>query len=458
VRQRGLIYDAARKGLMMNTPGSFLMQEATLLHQRGELAEAALRYERVLAAEKRNLNALYFLAAIRCQQGRLDDGIALALKALKIETPSWGYGDSGTRFKVFKQVGVPRNPFEKLDDAAQVYRFTGLSSSVALHIPWDKVDDYARLQDHAASLGLTIGAINPNLFQEDEYIFGSVCNAQPAIRRKATEHILECVEIARILGSSLISLWFADGTNYPGQASIRQRKHWLLDSLSEVYQALDPHMRMLIEYKFFEPAFYHTDLGDWGMAYNMALKLGKQAQVLVDTGHHAQGTNVEQIVAYLLDEQKLGGFHFNSRKYADDDLIVGAINPYELFLIFYQILDAHADDDPAVRHTAENIAYMIDQSHCIEPKIPAMIRSVLNVQTQYAKALLINLDAVKKAQEEQDVLAAENAVREAFERDVTPLLHVVREEVGVAADPMQAYIASGYAESIRSRGVGGASW
>ena len=380
------------------------------------------------------------------------------LKTLNIETPSWGYGDSGTRFKVFKQVGVPRNPFEKLEDAAQVACFTGISSSVALHIPWDKVDDYTKLQEHAASLGLMIGAINPNLFQDDDYIFGSSCNTNPAIRRKATEHMLECVEIARTLGSSLLSLWFADGTNYPGQASIRQRKHWLFESLQEVYHALDPNMRMLIEYKFFEPAFYHTDLGDWGMAFNMAQKLGPQAQVLVDTGHHAQGTNVEQIVAYLLDEEKLGGFHFNSRKYADDDLIVGAINPYELFLIFYQILDAHADRNVKVRHTAEHIAYMIDQSHAIEPKIPAMIRSVLNVQTQYAKALLINLDEVNKAQEQQDVLGAENAVREAFEFDVTPLLHVVREEMGVPVDPMRAYLASGYAESIQHRGKGGASW
>jgi len=380
------------------------------------------------------------------------------LKALKVETPSWGYGDSGTRFKVFKQVGVPRNPFEKLDDAAQVHRLTGICPSVALHIPWDKVDDYDQLKQHAASLGLILGAINPNLFQDDDYIFGSLCNSDRAIRRRAVEHILECIDIARTLNSSIISLWLADGTNYPGQDSIRGRKHRLLETLTEVYQALDPNMRLLIEYKFFEPAFYHTDLGDWGMSYNMALKLGDQAQVLVDTGHHAQGTNVEQIVAYLLDEQKLGGFHFNSRKFADDDLIVGAINPYELFLIFYQILDAHADTNEGVRQTAENIAYMIDQSHCIEPKIPAMIRSVLNVQTQYAKALLINLDQVKEAQEKQDVLEAENTVREAFECDVTPLLHVVREEIGVPTDPMRAYLASGYADTIRVRGKGGASW
>ncbi len=378
------------------------------------------------------------------------------LKAFKIETPSWSYSDSGTRFKVFKQVGVPRNTFEKLEDAAQVHKVTGMCPSVALHIPWDKVEDYGKLRNYAKSLGLTLGAINPNLFQEDDYIFGSLCNSQPAIRRKAVDHMLECIDVARTTGSSIISLWLADGTNYPGQDSIRERKHRLQEALAEVYKAMDHSMRLLIEYKFFEPSFYHTDLGDWGMAYNMALKLGDQAQVLVDTGHHAQGTNVEQIVAYLLDEQKLGGFHFNNRKYADDDLIVGTVNPYELFLIFYQIVDANAVH--TLRDTAANIAYMIDQSHCIEPKIPAMIRSILNVQTQFAKALLINLDEVKKAQVKQDVLGAENAVHEAFEFDVAPLLQVVREEMHVPVDPMKAYLTSGYGESILARGKGGASW
>ncbi|MDQ0338692.1 L-rhamnose isomerase/sugar isomerase [Caldalkalibacillus uzonensis] len=397
------------------------------------------------------------------EQQQQDRGIDLEqvkqkLKALKIETPSWGYGDSGTRFKVFQQVGVPRNPFEKIDDAAQVHRLTGLCPAVAIHIPWDKVDDYEKLKAHAQAQGLSIGAVNPNLFQDDDYMFGSVTNSIPQIRQKAINHLLECVEIAKVVGSNTISLWFADGSNYPGQVNIRTRKRWILEALAELYQALTPDMRMLIEYKFFEPAFYHTDLADWGMAYDMALKLGEKAQVLVDTGHHAPGTNVEHIVAYLLDEKKLGGFHFNSRKYADDDLIVGTINPYELFLIFYQILDAGQDADPAVRKTAENIAYMIDQSHNIEPKIPAMIRSVLNVQTQYAKALLINFDEVRQAQERQDVLAAEHAVRQAFEQDVTPLLAAVREEMGVPVDPMQAYLDSGYAEKIASRGKGGASW
>lgn len=380
------------------------------------------------------------------------------LKAIQVETPSWGYGDSGTRFKVFKQTGIPRNPFEKFEDAAQVHKLTGICPSVAIHIPWDKVDDYDALKKHADSLGVRIGAVNPNLFQDDEYIFGSVTNSNPAIRRKATDHLLECVEIARTVGSDILSLWFADGTNYPGQASIRSRKQWMYEALAEMYGAMDANMRMLIEYKFFEPAFYHTDLADWGMALTMANRLGPQAEVLVDTGHHAPGTNVEHIVAYLIDEQKLGGFHFNSRKYADDDMIVGSHNPHELFLIFYQIIDALADKDAGVRGTAERIAYMIDQSHCIEPKIPAMIRSVLNVQTQYAKALLINLDEVRQAQEKQDVLAAEDAVRSAFELDVSPLLAVVREELGVPVDPMKAYRESGYAEQILARGKGGASW
>lgn len=380
------------------------------------------------------------------------------LKSLKVETPSWGYGDSGTRFKVFKKTGVPRNPFEKFEDAAVVHKLTGICPSVAVHIPWDKVDDYAKLQQHAAELGVSIGAVNPNLFQDDEYMLGSVTNSNAAIRRKATDHLLECVDIAKTVGSDVLSLWFADGTNYPGQADIRKRVTWMYESLKEMYDAMTPSMRMLIEYKFYEPAFYHTDLADWGMAFNMANKLGKQAEVLVDTGHHPQGTNIEHIVTYLINEKKLGGFHFNSRKYGDDDLIVGSVNPYELFLIFYQILDAAADPDAAVSANANSIAYMIDQSHNIERKIPAMIRSVLNVQTQYAKALLINFDEVRDAQERQDVLGAEDAVRKAFEFDVAPLLQAVREEMGVPADPMRAYLDSGYEEQIAPRGKGGASW
>lgn len=397
------------------------------------------------------------------EEQQKDRGIRLSeakekLKALKIETPSWGYGDSGTRFKVFQQEGVPRDPFEKMEDASVVHKLTSTCPSVAIHIPWDQVDDYGKLKAHAEQLGLAIGAVNPNLFQDDDYKFGSVTNVKADIRQKATEQLLECVGIAKQTGSKEISLWLADGTNYPGQGDIRKRKNWMYECLAEVYEALDDDMRLLIEYKFFEPAFYHTDLADWGMAYNLAQKLGPKAEVLVDTGHHAQGTNIEHIVAYLLDEKRLGGFHFNSRKYADDDLIVGAHNPYELFLIFSQILDACRDSDPNVRKTAEHISYMLDQCHNLEPKIPAVLRSVMNVQTQFAKALLINFDEVKKAQEDHDVLAAEAAIREAFEIDVKPLLYAVREEMNVPLDPLKAYEESGYAEKILARGKGGASW
>jgi len=373
------------------------------------------------------------------------------LKALKIETPSWGFGDSGTRFKVFRNRYAARTPYERIEDAAEVHRLTGLCPSVAIHIPWDKTDSYDGLRSHAESLGVTIGAINPNLFQDEDYMLGSVTNADATIRRKATEHLLECVDIARQTGSRDISLWFADGTNYPGQGDLRARKTWMRESLEEVYGALAPGMRMLIEYKFFEPAFYHTDLADWGMAYNLACKLGPQAQVLVDTGHHAPGTNVEHIVAYLLDECRLGGFHFNSRKYADDDLIVGAIDPYELFLIFYQIVHASEDACADVRSTVDNIAYMIDQSHNIEPKVEAMVRSVLNVQTQYAKALLVDHAEVRAAQERQDVLGAEEAVRKAFEFDVGPLLRVVREEQGLPVDPIAAFREGAYNGKIKKR-------
>ncbi|SES75064.1 L-rhamnose isomerase / sugar isomerase [Salinibacillus kushneri] len=386
------------------------------------------------------------------------DEVKEKLRTIKIETPSWGYGDSGTRFKVFQQEGVPRDPFEKIEDAAQVQKHTGISPGVAIHIPWDYVDDFTKLKAHAEQHGVHLGAVNPNLFQDDEYKFGSVTNSDPDIRRKATDHLLECVDIAKTVGSKELSLWFADGTNYPGQADIRKRKHWMYECLSEMYNALDEDMRMLIEYKFFEPAFYHTDLADWGMSYNMAQKLGPKAEVLVDTGHHPQGTNIEHIVAYLLDEKRLGGFHFNSRKYADDDLFAGSLNPYELFLTFYQIVSALYDEDAGVQKNAKSIAYMLDQCHNLEAKIPAMIRSITNVQTLYAKALLINLDEVQQAQEKQDVLAAEHAVRKAFEFDVTPLLRVVREEMGVPADPMAAYLESEYGEKILKRGKGGASW
>jgi L-rhamnose isomerase/sugar isomerase len=395
------------------------------------------------------------------EQKQTDRGIDVPwvkeqIRKLKVETPSWGYGDSGTRFKVFKQPGMPRNLFEKLDDAAQVQKFTGICPTVAIHIPWDKSDSYDEVRQYASSLNLRIGAVNPNLFQEDDYKFGSLCNSRAHVREKALAHMKECVGIARKLGSKILSLWIADGTSYPGQGDFRERKHRLQQGLEELYHALDDDMRMLIEYKTFEPAFYHTDIADWGMACTLASRLGSKAQVLVDMGHHAQGTNVEHIVAFLIDEGKLGGFHFNNRKYADDDLIVGSINPYELFLIFNELVSAGLD--VSVSETARNVSYMIDQSHCIEPKIPAMIRSVLNVQTAHAKSLLVNRSLLKKAQNENDVMAAEAVVREAYETDVTPALSAVREEMGLDADPMNAYMKSGYEEKKLQRGTGGKGW
>ena len=376
------------------------------------------------------------------------DVLKAKLKSLAIELPSWGFGQQGTRFKVFRDEEAAGTPFEKVEDAAEVHRLTGLCPAVAIHIPWDKTGDYLQLRNHAENLGIAIGAVNPNLFQDEDYKLGSVTHTDARIRRKATEHLLECVDVAKLTGSRDLSLWFADGTNYPGQGDIRARKAWMLECLSEMYKALPPDKRMLIEYKFFEPAFYHTDLADWGMAFNLANKLGPQAEVLVDTGHHPQGTNVEHIVAYLIDECRLGGFHFNSRKYADDDLIVGAMNPYELFLIFYQIIQASLDANPAIRQTVGNIAYMIDQSHNIEPKIEAAIRSVLNVQVQYAKAHLIDHAEVKAAQEAGDVLRAEAAVREAFEFDVAPWLRAIREEQGLPVDPVAAYRQGKYAKRV----------
>jgi L-rhamnose isomerase/sugar isomerase len=265
------------------------------------------------------------------------------LKALKIETPSWGYSDSGTRFAIFKQKGAAKSVKEKIQDAAEVHKVTGICPSIALHIPWDVTDNWNVLLEYSLSLGIKPGAINPNLFQDPDYKLGSLCSPDEKVRKKAINHVLECINIAKTLKSKDISLWLGDGTNYPGQDDMRERKHRLEDSLKEIYDNLQDDMRILIEYKFFEPAFYNTEIADWGMAYNLCMKLGNKAMVLVDLGHHALGTNIEQIVAYLLDEGKLGGFHFNNKKYADDDLTVGSINPYEFFLIFNELVSAEED-------------------------------------------------------------------------------------------------------------------
>src|SRR5438132_11997760 len=367
------------------------------------------------------------------------------LAALEIETPSWGYGNSGTRFHVFPWPGAARSAWERIDDAALVHRLTGCCPSVALHIPWDRVDDWSALRRHAEERGIRIGAINPNLFGEDEYRLGSVCNPDARVRRQALDHCLECIAIAEELGSKLISLWLADGTNYPGQDDLRGRYARLTASLEELYAALPVGMQLLIEYKFFEPGFYSTDLPDWGTSALVCRRLGPQAKVLVDTGHHPQGTNVEQIVALLLSEGLLGGFHFNDRKYADDDLIVGSIDPFALFRRMREIAAA-----AATRH----VAFMIDQSHNVEGKIGAMIQSVMNIQTAYAKALLVDEDRLAAAQAEGDVLSAHRALLEAFETDVRPLLARLRNELGLEADPVEALRTGGYEQALaRERGV-----
>ena len=372
------------------------------------------------------------------------DTVLEKIQRFTVETPSWGYGDSGTRFKVFHWPGAARTLREKLADAAEVQKVTGICPSVAIHIPWDKEDDWQAVKEYATALGLRIGAVNPNLFQDDLYRLGSLCHVDKAVRERAVEHVLECIQIARAVDSNIISLWLADGTNYPGQDNLRLRRQRLLDSLQAIYAALPPGMRLLIEYKFFEPAFYSTDLPDWGTSLLMAQKLGPQAEVLVDTGHHPQGTNIAQIVAQLLDEDRLGGFHFNDRRYADDDLIVGSQNPFDLFCIFNEIVGADVEGNA----NAGRIAYMIDQSHNIEPKIEAMIQSVINVQMAYAKAQLVDRIALREAQEAGDVLGAYRVLQTAYETDVRPLLAEVRSRQGRNPDPIAAFRASGYAERV----------
>ncbi|MEV6245982.1 L-rhamnose isomerase [Streptomyces sp. NPDC051742] len=383
--------------------------------------------------------------------------VKAALAGQRIETPSWGYGNSGTRFKVFAQAGVPRTPFEKLDDAAQVHAFTGVAPKVSLHIPWDRVDGpdgYADLAAYAKERGLELGAINSNTFQDDDYKLGSVCHPDAKVRRKAVDHLLECVDIMDATGSTDLKLWFADGTNYPGQDDAVGRQDRLAEALAEVYARLGDEQRLLLEYKFFEPAFYTTDVPDWGTSYAHCLKLGPKAQVVVDTGHHAPGTNIEFIVAFLLREGKLGGFDFNSRFYADDDLMVGSADPFQLFRIMHEVAKNGGLD------AATDVAFMLDQCHNVEAKIPAVIRSVMNVQEATAKALLVDLEALRDAQRSGDVLAANAVLMDAYNTDVRPLLRELRQEQGLAPDPVAAYRDSGRQERIAAARVGGeqAGW
>jgi L-rhamnose isomerase/sugar isomerase len=371
-----------------------------------------------------------------------------------IELPSWAFGNSGTRFKVFGTPGTPRTIQEKLADAAKVNELTGLAPKVALHIPWDKVEDYGALRAYANDLGVTLGTINSNTFQDDLYKFGSLTHVDEAVRRKAIDHHFECIEIMNQTGSRDLKIWLADGTNYAGQGDIRGRQDRLADSLAQIYDRIGPEQRLVLEYKFFEPAFYHTDVPDWGTSYAHVAALGDRAVVCLDTGHHAPGTNIEFIVAQLLRLGKLGSFDFNSRYYADDDLIVGSADPFQLFRILYEVVRGGGYGPDS------DVTFMLDQCHNIEPKIPGQIRSVLNVQEMTARALLVDRDALAATQEANDVLGANGILMDAFYTDVRPTLAEWRESRGLSADPMKAYAESGYQSKIESERAGGtqAGW
>jgi L-rhamnose isomerase/sugar isomerase len=371
-----------------------------------------------------------------------------------IELPSWAFGNSGTRFRVFPSAGVPRNPFEKIADAAQVHKYSGIAPTVALHIPWDKVDSYSDLRDHAESLGVALGTINSNTFQDEDYKFGSLTHSDPKVRQKAIDHHFDCIEIMHQTKSKDLKIWLADGTNYPGQDDMRGRQDRLNDSLRQIYARLGDSQRMVLEYKFFEPAFYHTDVPDWGTSYAQVATLGEKALVCLDTGHHAPGTNIEFIVMQLLRLGKLGSFDFNSRFYADDDLIVGAADPFQLFRIMHEVIRGGGYGPDS------GVAFMLDQCHNIEDKIPGQIRSVLNVQAMTARALLVDSDALAAAQKAGDVLGANDIFMHAFYTDVRPLLEEWREANGLASDPIKAFNNSGYLKEISAARVGGqqAGW
>lgn len=371
-----------------------------------------------------------------------------------IELPSWAFGNSGTRFRVFGSAGVPRTPFEKIEDAAQVHKYTGIAPTVALHYPWDKVESFADLRKHANDLGVDLGTINSNTFQDEEYKLGSLSHRDPKVRQRAIDHHFDCIDVMNQTESRDLKIWLADGSNYPGQDDMRTRQDNLADSLAKIYARIGDNQRLVLEYKFFEPAFYHTDVPDWGTSFAQVSALGEKALVCLDTGHHAPGTNIEFIVMQLLRLGKLGSFDFNSRFYADDDLIVGAADPFQLFRIMYEVIrgggyGAHS-----------GVAFMLDQCHNIEDKIPGQIRSVLNVQAMTARGFMVDRVALDEAQRAGDVLGANDIFMEAFYTDVRPILQEWRSSRGLAADPISAFNASGYLKQIAESRVGGqqAGW
>jgi L-rhamnose isomerase/sugar isomerase len=376
--------------------------------------------------------------------------LAAVLDGLHIELPSWGFADTGTRFGKFLQPAA-KTIEEKFADAGQVHAFTGACPTLALHVLWDvpagtKAEDIRRL---AQRYGIEAGAINPNVFEDQIYKHGSLANEEESVRRHALDHLLDSVRIAKELGSRDLSLWFADGSSYPGTANIRARKHWMAEGLRRTHEALAPNQRMLVEYKPFEPAFYHTDIGDWGMAVMLARAAGPQARVLVDTGHHYQAQNIEQIVAWLLDEDMLGGFHFNDRRYADDDLTLGSIDPYQLFRIFAEICFYEWETGGKA-----DIAYMVDQSHNLKNKIEEMIQTVMTAQELYAKAAIVDFPKLAQAQQQQRLIDAENAYKDAFSTDVRPVIRGWRRARGLAEDPLAAFRASGYLDRITRERAG----
>lgn len=384
----------------------------------------------------------------------IDDEVLRVLGTQQIELPSWAFGNAGTRFKVFTTPGTPRTVQEKIADAAQVHRLTGLAPTVALHIPWDLVDDYAALSRYAQDQGVALGTVNSNTFQDDDYKLGSLTHTDPRIRLKAIDHHYACLDVMAATGSQDLKIWLPDGTNYPGQGDIRGRQDRLAESLSAIYDRLGADQRLVLEYKIFEPYFYTMDVPDWGTAYAHVTALGERAMVCLDTGHHAPSTNIEFIVAQLLRLGRLGSFDFNSRFYADDDLIVGAADPFQLFRILVEVVRGGGLDE------GSPVRFMLDQCHNIEDKIPGQIRSVLNVQEMTARALLVDRAALAQAQEAGDVLGANDLLMDAFYTDVRPALAEWRASRGLPADPMAAYAASGYAQTIAEQRVGGtqAGW
>ena len=372
--------------------------------------------------------------------------VSRALDSLRIEIPSWGFANTGTRFGKFIQNGAATTIEEKFADAAQVNELTGATPIMALHVEWDLPQGVASvplIRSLVSKYGISAGSINPNLFQAQEYKYGSICNPDPEVRQKALNHHLDCVEIARQLGSQDISPWVSDGSNYPGTQSMRKRIGWMEEIFSQVHAALGPNQRLLIEYKPFEPAFYHTDIADWGMALLLARAAGPQARVLVDTGHHYSAQNIEQIVAWLLSENMLGGFHFNDRRYADDDLTMGSIDPYQVFRIFQEIRYFEWETGAKA-----DIAYMVDQSHNLKGKIEAMIQTVTVAQELFSKAVLADGRELAAAQKNCDLVRAESILQDAFATDVRPVIQEWRESKGLPRSPMEAFRQSGYLERI----------